>query len=238
MTSKQKHSIIIIYGILLAAFLLLFFMIPFARTTAVWLAFIFGEISVILGYFITAYAFNGTQSLRSKVYGMPIFNISCAYTCIQLVFSFIIFIAGKYRDIPAWVVAVISVLFLAAALVGTVAADNARDIVEKVDEKLNDQIYRIKAFRLDADALANACEDADAKKLLEKFAEKVKYSDPVSSPALEDIEQRLTDAADEIKTLIDSGNYDDITAKINAADRLLDERNRLCKAEKGNGGGR
>ncbi|MBQ9519715.1 MAG: hypothetical protein IJR59_07460, partial [Firmicutes bacterium] len=77
-----------------------------------------------------------------------------------------------------------------------------------------------------------------AKKLLEKFAEKVKYSDPVSSPALEDIEQRLTDAADEIKTLIDSGNYDDITAKINAADRLLDERNRLCKAEKGNGGGR
>ncbi len=232
MTAKQKGSLILVYGIVLAVFTLLFFIIPFTRTAAVWTAFAFGEISIILGCVISNYAFDNRDGLKSKVYGFPILKISYTYTITQLVFSTIVFIICKNKDIPAWVAAVIGVLLLAFVLIGTIAADNARDIIENVDEHIEQKTRNVTSFKLDVGTLVSSCEDADIKKSLEKFAEKAKYSDPVSSPALSDIENRLFAAVSEIQSLIDSGKYEEISSKLNAADRLLDERNRLCKAEK------
>ena len=235
MTGKQKNSLILIYGIVLAVFTLLFFIIPFERTAAVWTAFVFAEISIVLGYFITNYAFDKREKLTSKIYGLPILRISYIYTITQLVFSFVIFIACKNHDIPVWIAAVISILLLAFALIGTIAADNARDIIEQIDEKTEQKIRQVKTFRLNADDLAGCCTDEAAKKQLEKLAEKIKYSDPVSSsPALEETESRISAGLDELRQLVTSGKYEGLSEKITALDRLVDDRNRKCKAEKGN----
>ncbi|MBQ8942187.1 MAG: hypothetical protein IJ062_10165 [Firmicutes bacterium] len=232
MTGKQKNSIILVYGIVLAVFTLLFFVIPFTRTAAVWTAFVFAEISIVLGYFITNYAFDKRENLTSKIYGFPILRISYIYTITQLIFSLLIFVLNKVVVTPAWIAAVVSILLLAAVLIGTIAADNARDIVENVDTKIEQKIQQVKTFRLNADSLVSACTDKDAKKQLEKLAEKIKYSDPVSSPALEGIEHRITTGIEELRQMIINGKYEGISAKISAVDMLVDDRNRRCKAEK------
>ncbi|MBQ7265329.1 MAG: hypothetical protein IJS61_04445 [Firmicutes bacterium] len=232
MSAKQKNSIFSVYGIVLAVFTVLFFVIPFTRTPAVWVAFAFAEVSIVLGCFITNYAFNKRGGLISKIYGFPILRISCIYTVTQLVFSLFIFILNKAVITPLWISVTVGVLLLAAVLIGTVATDNARDMVESVDIKNKQKIQQNKVFRLNADSLVASCTDKEAKKQLEKLSEKIKYSDPVSSPALEDVEQRITTGMEELKQMITSNNYEGISAKITNLDILVDERNRRCKAEK------
>ena len=232
MKEKQKYSVLLIYIILLAAVGILFFVIPFEKTAAVWTAFVFAEISVVLGCALTNYAFSKKEGLKSKVYGLPILKLSYMYTAAQLIITLLIIIADGVRDVPAWLPAAIGVILTAAVLIGVTMADSARDMIEETDAKIERKIQNVKAFKLDAYALVGACEDEDVKRSLEKFAEKVKYSDPVSDPALEEIEKKLSDTVEEIRQLIDSGNYEDTALKLNAADRLLDERNRQCKAMK------
>ena len=135
MNTKLKKSVIMIYAILLAAHTLLFFVIPFTRSAAVWISFIFSEISIVLGYFITNYSYDNRESVKTMVYGFPVLYISYTYTAVQLVISGIIFIVNKFISTPVWISAVTGIFLLAFTLISAVLADNARDIIEDIDKK-------------------------------------------------------------------------------------------------------
>lgn len=231
--NKRQKSLLAGYVIVLIVFLLLFVIIPFTVNAAVIWQFLFGILSICLGYGITYYAFKSTYNIRSKVYGFPIAYIGWIYTGVQIALSFIIFIINKFIDTPAWIGAVLSILLLAIALIGVIGTDNARDIIADIDTKEEILTKPIKTFRLDIASLCDSCTDENAKELLEKLSDKLRYSDPVSSDALADIEYRITQGIEEIKEIIDKAQYASVVDKINAVDRMVDDRNRRCKAEKG-----
>lgn len=133
--NKVKRSVPIIYIILLAAYSLMFFVIPLTRTAAVWISFIFSLISIVLGYFITSYSYHEREKVKSMVYGFPIIYISYTYTTIQLIVSAVIFAINKFTETPAWISALISIFLLALTLITAILADNARDIIEDIDNK-------------------------------------------------------------------------------------------------------
>ena len=232
MDNKKINSVFAVYGIILVAFVLLFFVIPFNRNACTYSSFAFGLASILVGCGMTYRALTRGESVRSKVYGIPMFRIGYTYMAAQLVLSFIFFIANISKEIPAWISAVLGILMLAAALVGMIAVENAADVIEAVDNKIEEKIQQTKTFKLDISGLSDSCSDPEAKKLLEKLSEKLKYSDPVSSPALADIESKIEQGIEEIKGLISSGNADKLCEKIKALDMLVDERNRQCKAAK------
>ena len=231
MDNKKKNSVIAVFGIILAVFVLVFFVVPFVRNAACVTMFVFGIISIGLGCAMTYRGLLG-EGTRSKVYGIPLMRIGFYYMGAQIVLSLIFFIVNLSTHTPAWVAAVISMILLAAAIIGTVGMDNARDIIESVDSNIKGKIQQTKTFKLDISSLADKCEDAEAKKLLEKLSEKLKYSDPVSSPALADIEEKISQSIDEIKELVLSGKTEELAEKIKYTDMLVDDRNRQCKAEK------
>ena len=134
---------------------------------------------------------------------------------------------------PAWIGSVLSILLLAAALIGVIGADNARDIIAEIDTREKIITKPIKTFRLDIASLCDSCTDENTKELLEKLSDKLCYSDPVSSDALADIEYRITQGIEELTEIIDKADYASAVEKIKAVDRMVDDRNRLCKAEKG-----
>ena len=193
--------------------------------------FVFSEVSLILGYFMTNYSINKSD-LKSKVYGLPILSISFIYTFMQLLLSIIIFAANKFTVTPAWLSAVISIILLALALIGVIAADNAKDIIEKSDMKITEKLQNVKEFKLNIDSLCNSCTDKDIIKQLEKLSEKIKYSDPVSSDKLYDIEQKISKEIEEISNMIFNNNYVGLSDKIDSIDRLVDDRNKKCKEYK------
>ena len=67
---------------------------------------------------------------------------------------------------------------------------------------------------------------------LKKFAEDIRYSDPVSSDALGDIEQELAAAVEELQAAVVDGDSESVAQLCRKASATLAERNRLCKLNK------
>ena len=67
---------------------------------------------------------------------------------------------------------------------------------------------------------------------VQQFCENIRYSDPVSSEALAEIERDLSAAVDDLQAAIVDGDNGVISQLARKADTLLSERNRLCKLNK------
>lgn len=225
--NRKMTSLFAAYAVVLVTFCILYLVIPFQKTGAYWSEFGFSLIAVCAGCGVGWYSLKN-YGLKSKVYGFPMLNIGIAYMVVQLIFAFVIAIVGFFADIPLWIPIVVSVLILAISAVGFIDADNARDIIEEQENRDELVTKAMKTFRLDTQYLVDLCNDTELKKSLEKLAEQFKYSDPVSSDELTDIEDNLQR---EVKALAALVNSDEELAakKISEITVLLADRNRRCK---------
>lgn len=225
--NKKIKSLTAVYAIVFIAYCILFFVIPFQKTAAAWVTFVFTVISICGGCGIAIYAFSG-EGLKSKIYGFPIFKIGFSYTAAQLAFSAAVMISGFFAAIPLWVSLAVSVVILALTTIGVIGADNARDIISEQEARTRNSTGKMKTFRLDMRYIVDSCGDAELKKPLEKLADSFKYADPVSNEALSDIEDNLRL---QVKTLAGLVNTDAqaAAAKIDEISVILADRNRRCK---------
>ena len=188
--SKGKFQTILILAIVLAAYLLLAFVIPFTKTAVFWLALVFTLAAFGLQLYVLKLSFEKGLDARSKFYGFPIARVASVYLIIQIVLSFLFMALAAFC--PAWIAAVVFVLLLAAAAVGVVAADAMRDEVERQDRQLKTDVAAMRALQSRAAALTSRCEDAALKADAQKLSDAFRYSDPVTNAATKDIEHELS----------------------------------------------
>lgn len=229
--SKKAISLILVYSIVFVAYAILFFLIPFPKSIAAWIEFAFTLISIISGLGITYYAFSKGETLRSKIYGFPVFRIGAVYKIAQISFGIVICLIGIFVTVPAWIPAAASIVLLMLTALGTIVSDNARDVIEQQEQNDKVSAKTMTYFRLDIQSIVDMCGDTELKKRLIVLNDNFKYSDPVSSYELKAIEAEIQD---EIKKLSSAINSDvsvaaQTTGKI---ERLLADRNRRCKALK------
>ena len=200
--SKGKFQTILILAIVLAAYLLLAFVIPFAKTAVFWLALVFTLAAFGLQLYVLKLSFEKGLDARSKFYGFPIARVASVYLIIQIVLSFLFMALAAFC--PAWIAAVVFVLLLAAAAVGVVAAD----------------------------ALVSRCENAELKADAQKLSDAFRYSDPVTNDATKDAEHELFTCMDELERAVLDNDTESARVLIKRAAAQLAERNRLCKLNK------
>jgi len=230
MTKKTK-SAFLVYAIILAVYLVLFFAIPFTKGVAAWISFAFTIVAIVGGAGITYYAFPKGDDLKSKLYGFPVFSIGFIYSAVQFVFGLIICIVGSFVDVTAWIAVLVSVLIMALSAVGIIATDNIRDIITEQEQQTVVATKTMITFKLDMQYIVDVCKDVALKKQLEKLSEKFRYSDPVSCDELTEIEDRLKSEVKELEALVNA----DIAAaivKTQSIEILLADRNRRCKEYK------
>ena len=87
--SKGKFQTILILAIVLAAYLLLAFVIPFAKTAVFWLALVFTLAAFGVQLYVLKLSFTKGKDARSKFYGFPIARIGVVYLIVQIVLSFL-----------------------------------------------------------------------------------------------------------------------------------------------------
>lgn len=231
MSGKSKNTVIISYAVIAVMYAVIFFAIPFDRNATTWIAFSFGLVSIIAGAIVAFIAFDKGENLKSKVYGLPMFRLGYYYTVVQLILSIGLFIAESFVDLPSWIPLVFSVLLLGVFIIGTVAVDNVRDIVEQVDYKEIINTKNIETFRVDIDSLVGSSDDAEINKAIEKLAEDIKYSDPVSSDATKEIEQEILKKISNLSVAIEErdNNAKQIISKLS---EMIKDRNRICRLNK------
>ena len=230
--NKVQKSLISVCIIVFVVLSVLYFAIPFPKNAASWVAYVASVISVVFGYFTANIAFKGTESLKSKVYGFPVFRIGYIYLIAQVIFTILICLINIVFLVPAWISIVISVIFLAIALIGVIGADNARDVIENIDEQTEIKTKKVTYFNLDISNVLDVCKDNELKKKINILSEKFRYSDPVSCDELVDIENKISDEIDKLKDIVIENNKESAIEKIDYITNLLADRNRKCKALK------
>ena len=213
-------------GVLLVLYILIAFLIPFVHTATFWVSFVFTLIAFAVVGASIYIAFIKNSDAKSKFYGFPIAKIGVIYGIGQLVAGLILMGIGLW--VPVWVAVLIYAIMLGAAAIGLISADAVREEIQRQDVKLKKDVSFMRNLQSKVNQMATQCAAPE----LRQFAEDIRYSDPVSSDAIGDIEQELAAAVEELQAAVVDGDSESVAQLCRKASAVLSERNRLCKLNK------
>lgn len=227
---KAKMSGIIVLAVLLIVVNVIFFMLPVEHTVTFWLADVFAIIAVVIQLLVHYIAYSKSETLTSKVFGFPVAQVGYIYLLSQLIISIIAVALSQW--IPVWLMVLIGVLLLGTALIGLIAAHNARTVIEDMEENHQGQISLMKSLTANIKILYETTDNVSLKPELQKLYENFRYSDPVSSAELADVENDMQSQLKHLSLNIKENNTDGAIETIKILNNKLTERNYLCKMSK------
>lgn len=209
-----------VLGIVFILFNVIAFAVPTDKTITFWIAYAFTVVAFALQIGIWNAAFKVAETLKSKFLGVPIVYVGIVYLVLQLiVFAVFMF----FPLIPSWIVVIACALILGISAISLISADVARGEINRVEEKVNQKVFYIRELQADVEMLAEQEQNPEIKTSLTRLAEKIRYSDSMSSEVLADLETRILE---KVTTLKMTDNKLKIIAEL---DLLLAERNRKAK---------
>lgn len=223
---KDMLRSILVGVIVLAVYCLIVFLIPFVKNATFWISFLFTLISFCVVAASVYIAFVKKPDAKSKFYGFPIARIGTVYSIVQLIAGLVFMVLSQW--IPVWVAVLVYAIALGAAIIGLISADTVVDEIQKQDVKLKKNISMMRNLQSKLNQVAIDSGDPALKKL----AEDIRYSDPVSSDALSEIEAELSASVDELQVAVVDGDTEAARQLCRKTSAILAERNRLCKLNK------
>ena len=229
LNEKEKKGVLVL-ALLFVVYTLIVLAVPFAKGGMFWLTYLFTAAAFGVQAYVFKLSFEKEAGAKSKFYGFPIARIGVLYLAVQIVLGLVFMALAAVA--PVWLALVLYLALLVAAAVGVIATDSIRDEVERQDTQLKKDVATMRALQSKAAALPARCEDATAKASLEKLAEEFRYSDPVSAPALADLETDMAATMEELSAAVTDGDNAAVLALCKKISATLAERNRLCKLNK------
>lgn len=217
-------------AIVLVLYLVLILAIPFVKNAVYWLSF---------GFTLAAFVVTGAagyigvvrqEDAKSRFYGFPVARIGIVYGAAQLVLGLVVMALANW--IPGWLAVLVYVLMLGAACLGLIAADTVVEQIHIQDAKLRKDVSLMRSLQSKLNQLASQCDNPDAAAALKKLSEELRYSDPVSSAALAEIERDLTAAVEELQAAVIDADSTAVKHLCRKTSALLAERSHLCKLNK------
>ena len=226
---KRFQIYALIWAVVLAAFNVICFITPNEIAGmnkfggAFWTGYIFIT-AALIGQLICAYIVLKTDDKRKLFYNIPMIRVSLIGLILTFVFGALVM---AIPGLPNWIGIIACVLILAFTAIAVIKASAAADIVEKVDKKVSVQTLFIRSLTVDAESLMTCTKTEEARSACKKVYEAARYSDPMSSEALSDIESQIALKFAAFSDLIKTGqNAEDIA---DALVFLIDDRNKICK---------
>lgn len=112
---------------------------------------------------------------------------------------------------------------------GSFAIDSARTEAVRQDRQLREELAKMKELQVQADRLISQCGEGQIREMLGKLAEEIRYSNPVSGEASEEIEEEISVLLTEIETVALDEDVDNVAELCDRMTGLLRERDRICK---------
>lgn len=230
--NRNRNRRLLIIAVVFITFNLLVLIIPFRLSAVFWTAFFFSNITILAMIATDWIAFRNVDTVKRAFMGMPIIKI--AYSCLiaQLVLCVGFMIAGSFFTIPAWRLAVPSILILAFGTISIFKADWGREVIEQIEEKHIISTEFMMDFRVSLDALIPRIADTSLKAKLESLAKTAKRSDPVSNDGLAELESEMRRKVELLQYSVSNNVMDDVNTLMDEISHLLNERNLKCRTLK------
>lgn len=219
---KNSTKGYVILGILFALISIIAFAVPTVKTATFWIAYVFTAAAFAAQIIIWRTAL-GRETLKSKFLGFPVVHIGIVYTVIQVI-AFAVFMFVP--TLPTWSAIVVCSVIAGISAVCMISADAGRNEIERVEAEVQKKVFYIRELQTVVELLTDVETDADTKAALDQLAEKIRFSDSMSSEQLANLENKISAKVLELKT---APNKVEIITELNS---LLDERNKKCKIAK------
>lgn len=212
--------------IALAVFNVIAFTAPLDKTPTFWIGYTFGTVAIILELLVNQKVQVADKELNSRYYGWSLMIIASVYMTIQIILSLFFMVVSS---IYVWISLIVCVVCLALCGIGLIAGESAKEIIEQIDVKVKQKTFYIKSLDSDLRLLSASCSDVIAKKNIIALADAIRFSDPMSSDTLSDVEQEIAEGCRKIKALVESCQYNAMNEECNRTMKLLATRNEKCK---------
>ena len=198
---------------------------------AFWISYVFMMVAFFVVLLSVAIVI-GTQSKpKDWLLGYPIFSHCTAYFIVEFISSIAFMILDLLR-IPWGIPIAVQVIVLGVHLVFNISCFITKSTVKNIQESIKQKTVFIESIRVDIEMLAASAKNDEIKAAYEKLAEEARYSDPVSSPMLFDVEQRLAIAVHRAHPFVENNDKLHALSCCNQISLLLSERNKKCKIYK------
>jgi len=226
---KNKSVPVITVFIIMAVYNVIVFVIPFTKSGGFWTGYGFSMFAMLLTAGVSFYAF-GRERLQSKVYGIPLVMLAWRYLIVQLLIGLLQMILPMiWPSIPFQYGLALNTVLLGACLIGLITIDSAKEMIERVDEKIKEKVFYIKSLQVDVECMVDKASDESVKKALKDLAETIRYSDPMSSSQLAAIENKIEAKTAALAEIVGKADGEASKALCNELQQLFAERNRKCK---------
>jgi len=225
--TKNKGMFFAAVFIIIAVFNVVVFVIPFNKGGGFWTGYGFSMLAMLLTAAAAFYAFS-REGLKSKVYGIPLISVVWRYFIIQLVIGLVEMVLD-FIPIPFQYEIAINTILLGACILGLITVEAAKEEIERIDEKIKEKVFYIKSLQVDVEGLVGRVSEDSLKKMLKELVETIRYSDPMSSPQLATIENKIEGRAAALAEAVEKLDGDAVMAFCNELQQLFAERNRKCK---------
>lgn len=167
------------------------------------------------------------ENAKKLFYNMPLITISYAGLAVMLIVGGL---CMAIPDLPAWLGAILCILVLGFTAISVTKAATAADIVQDTDSRIEADTLFIKSLTADAESLISKAKTEEAAKACKKVYEAIRYSDPMSNPALAGLESQIAIKFSEFSKAVENG--EDIGNLGGEVITLVDDRNKKCKLMK------
>lgn len=227
---KTFNSFLTAWAVMLALFNVITFVPAEAVGTdfssgAFWVGYIFITLT-FLGILACAYMTFGEKYAQKLFYKLPLVT-----TCyIGMIANFVIgCLCMLIPDLPVWVCVILCSIVLAFNVLSIVRVTAVAGVVEKVDSKVKQQTFFIRALTVDAQGLVARAKDDVVLTQCKKVYEAVRYSDPMSSPMLAAVESQITIRFAALSEAVANNDADAVNAAAGEVLILLQDRNNKCR---------
>ena len=185
---KNSTKGYVILGILFALISIIAFAVPTVKTATFWIAYVFTAAAFAAQIIIWRTAL-GKETLKSKFLGFPVVHIGIVYTVIQVI-AFAVFMFVP--TLPTWSAIVVCSVIAGISAVCMISADAGRNEIERVEAKVQKKVFYIRELQTVVELLTDVETDADTKAALDQLAEKIRFSDSMSSEKLANLENKIS----------------------------------------------
>jgi len=193
-----------------------------------WIAYALVTLSFV-AELITAYIFIKDDSREKMFLNIPL--LKTGYTAV-IVSVFVGLIFMIFTMIPWWIGAIVCLLVAGYFVIACLNASTATNVVADIDKNVKNKTFFIKMAIVDAENIMARAETLEMKAECKKVYEALRYSDPMSDVALNDIEQLIDRELNELKQAVMAKDNAKIIGTVNELLFSIKERNSKCKALK------
>ena len=226
-STKNKFAFLAAASEFLYAFLV-FIIFGFGSGAAFWISLIFAMVAIALAYYVAYLSVKKAKRMSDWLFSAPVIRWCSIYVVIELIVATIfMIISAPWRlvFIPQFL---LPILFVIVVVPCFVQKSHAAEVKQETVVKVS-YVRQMNAKLL---ALIPRAEDPAIKKEIEKAADMLRHSDPMSADSLVEVENKLMTYVDQLDALVRSGNYAEAAPVVKEICLLIDERSHLAIAAK------